>query len=837
MGPYEILERIGAGGMGEVYCAKDTRLDRIVAVKVLFEHADARRLEQEARAISGLSHSNICTLFDVGQHNGAGFLVMEHLEGETLAARLKRGKPAAEQAMQFAREILDGLDHAHRRGVIHRDLKPANVMLVKSGGRQSAKLLDFGLAKISSARDTTETLLTEAGMVAGTLRYMAPEQLEGRPADIRSDIYACGLVLQELLPHTETAAPGVLKRCLAEDPEERWQSVRDLRAAFELACAPTPKPESPKRHRLLLPVAAALLVVLAAIAFWPRPRVAPEPVTFTFEAPAGAVLIPWTGVPSPDGQRIAFVAQDASAKPAIWIRSLHSQRAERLAGTEGAVKPFWSPDGKFVGFFAEGKLKKVALAGGPAVNICNAAVDLGASWSASGDIVFAPFNRTTLFRVSAAGGTPQAITTLNAERHENSHRFPHFLPDGRHFFFTARSSDKESTTVYLGSLDSKETKRLFAAQSNAQYAPPGYLLFAREGTLMAQAFDTGKLALNGDPFPVAGGIGHITPSATGFFSVSGNGSVLSYQQATSASSSLAWFNRKGESAGNFRQLDRAGQAPGELSEARLSPDGKRIAVVIPDKETGNRDIWLMEAATGAMTRFTFNPANDWVPVWSPDGAFLAFASDRNAKSSIYRKAVSGSGEEEMLVPPRSDGGVFPRDWSPDGRFILYNLDQGSQSLWLFPVAGERKPVPILSTSEFLSAEGRLSPDGKWVAYVSRESGTAEVYVKPVATPGKIRVSSNGGAAPRWRRDGKEIFYMAPGDNLMAAAVTAGDTFEAGPPKPLFQTCGANTVFRPNGTNYEASPDGNRFLMVCQAPEANRRSITVSINWLAALPRP
>ena len=301
-------------------------------------------------------------------------------------------------------------------------------------------------------------------------------------------------------------------------------------------------------------------------------------------------------------------------------------------------------------------------------------------------------------------------------------------------------------------------------------------------------------------------------------------------------SSLIWFNRKGENTGSAGQLDRGGQAPRELSEPKLSADGKRIALVIPDKETGNRDIWLMEAATGAMTRFTFNSANDWGPVWSPDGAFIAFASDRNAKSSIYRKAVNGSGEEELLVPPQSAGGVFPRDWSPDGRFILYNLDKGSQSLWLSPIAGERKPIPLLSSSEFLSPEGRFSPDGKWVAYVSSESGAAEVYVKPLAAAGKIRVSCNGGSLPQWRRDGKEIFYMAPGGNLMAAAVRAGDTFEAGTPKRLFRTCSSNVVLRTSEIYYDVSPDGNRFLMPCRAPEANQRSITVSINWLAAVTR-
>jgi Tol biopolymer transport system component len=833
LGPYEILTPLGAGGMGEVYKALDTRLERPVAVKVLSVNADARRFEQEARAISGLNHPHICTLYDVGrQPDGSDFLVMEYLDGETLASRLARKRLPLDEVMQFACEILDALDHAHRRRIIHRDLKPANVMLVKSESRHSSKLLDFGLARITLTSDTTETLLTKPGAVAGTLRYMAPEQLEGRPADERSDIYAFGLVLEEMLDRSEIAPSlrTVLQRCVTRDPEERWQSARDARAALDLAAEKAPELPVAKKQSRLLWVAAVIAVAGIAAAFWPRGQIARDPVTFTFGSPADTSLIEWPGVPSPDGRRIAFLAQDSVGNPALWVRTLGSQTAQRLPETEGASGPFWSADGKFIGFFAGGKLKKVAISGGPAVNICSAAVDLGATWNGDGDIVFAPLNRTTLFRVPAAGGMPKAITALSAESHENSHRWPHFLPDGRHFLFTARSSDKDSTRIYVGSLDSNETKRLISAQSNAEYAPPGYLLFAREGTLMAQPFDPRKLELRREAIPVAGGIEHVTPSAWAHFSVSADGSVISYRQASTTISTLSWYDRSGLNRGTLG-------TPGEFTDPNLSPDGKRVALVLTDKETGNRDIWLMDVETRRMTRFTFNAANDWTPVWSPDGAFLAFASDRNARSSIYRKAASGAGEEELLLAPPNDGGAFPRGWSAEG-FLLYNVDSttASRGLWIKPLAGERKSSQVLA-GEFIGYLARFSPDGKWLLYGSNESGANEVYVRSVAKPNRVRISETGGNRPRWRRDGKEIFYVTPAGMLMAAAVKMGETLEVNAPQTLFRACPASNMLRGTEQFFDVALDGNRFLMACLTPETKQPLITVSLNWLALVKEP
>ena len=523
LGPYEIVAPLGAGGMGQVFRARDTRLNRTVAIKVLMPRLAAdpefqRRFQIEARAVSGLSHPHICTLFDVGRHEGTEFLVMEYLQGQTLAERLKKGPLPLEDVSLYAMQILSALDHAHRKGILHRDLKPANIMLTGSGSEHAAKLLDFGLAKALEpvhgedplGLESTEYLVTEPGMIAGTPQYLAPELLQGKPADARSDLHAFGAVLYEMLtgrkafegdskgsvlaavlrdvprpiselrPRTPAALEMLVKRCLAKNPDERWQSAADLLAAFQLAGAAgipitTPEPTGKSRVPAWSLAAVVLLAVIAALALWWRGRAA-EPggaVRFVISAPEKQTLVPRSSAPSPDGRSIVFVATGESGESALWLRSLDSFDAKRLAGTEGAIGPFWSPDARLVGFFTPSKLKKIDLVNGTVQNICNASADLGATWNRSGDIVFAPSNRVPLHRVSASGGEPVPITQLDLSRGENSHRWPHFLPDGRHFLFTARSSLKENTAIYIGSLDSSETRRLAAAQSNAAYADPG----------------------------------------------------------------------------------------------------------------------------------------------------------------------------------------------------------------------------------------------------------------------------------------------------------------------------------------------------------------------------
>jgi Tol biopolymer transport system component len=620
----------------------------------------------------------------------------------------------------------------------------------------------------------------------------------------------------------------VLERCLADDPDNRWHSARDLRLELDWAAKPDSAPPRGIGRRMWMFGAISCVAAAALVAAFLSSRpsaIKPQPVKFTFDLPENTTLLRQnldTAV-SPDGHQLAMVAREAAGITALWIRSLEANDAQRIAGTEGATIPFWSPDGQFLGFFAQGKLKKVAVRGGPPQNICSTTAGLGASWSLSGNIVFNPINRAPLMRVSAAGGTPQQVSTLEPLRQENSHRWPSFLPDGRHFLFTARSGRKENTAVYVGSLDSKDIKRLLTEQSNASYVPPGYLLFGRDGTLMAQRFDAAKLEMSGEAFPITGGIDQETPSASTFFSVSSDGNVLAYVEASRPVDQLTWFGRDGS------KLSVVG-APGRYIQPRLSPDGKQLAVVTPDPETGNRDIWLMELETGSKTRFTSNPANDWWPAWSPDGAYIAFASDRTPRSSIYRKAANGSGQEELLVTPPESGGAFRPEWSTDGRTLAYSVDKakGGQELWTLPMFGDRKPRPFLAT-EFSETALKFSPDGKWVAYTSTESGTVEVYMRPFDDPSKHRVSISGGSQPTWRRDGKELYYMAPGGALMAAEIGLGKPLKVTSTKVLFRPCtssGADPVF----PDYAMTPDGARFLLSCESQGVKKRAITVAVQW-------
>lgn len=834
LGPYDIVARVGAGGMGQVFRAKDTRLGRTVAIKVLSDDVDARRLRQEARAISALNHPNICTLYDIGEQDGSEFLVMEYLDGETLAARLKRGRLPTEEALQFGREITLALEQAHRQGLIHRDLKPGNIMLVKSAGRTVSKLLDFGLAKAAGPANESVTLaLTEVGAVVGTPLYMAPEQLQGKAADVRSDIYALGLVLREMLPNPTDAVNTVVARCLERDPESRWQSAGDVRAGLELATR-VPEAASTSRKITIPLIAAAVATLVAAAAgaaIWiGRTPPAKVPVTFSFTAPPGTSLIPFRGALSPDGSQVAFLALDSSGVSQLWVRSLRATAPRLVADTRGASGPFWSPDGAFIGFAADAKLKRVPAGGGPVQNICPIATDLGATWSASGDIVLAPWNRTVLQRVSASGGTPQPLTVLDLQRQENSHRWPYFLPDGRHFLFTARSSVRENTAIYVGSRDSRDVKRVLLAQSQAMYAPPGYLLFAREGTLMVQRFDQSKLELTDEPLAIVGGLEHVTPSASAMFSVSADGSVLSWLEAINTKAEVGWFDRAGRKIAPIL----SGR---DYLQPRLSPDGKLLAVVVPDPDSGNRDIWLKNLITGELTRFTSNPANDWHPVWSPDGAFLAFASDRTPHSSIYRKPVHGNDVESLVMS--ADENVFPDDYARDGSSLLYHQDNSAQrtiAIWLKPLTGSSTPREVARNS-FDQRDGRLSPDGKSVAYVSNESGTAEVYVKPLDGATKVRVSMAGGSHPEWSHDGRELFYLNGASELMSAAVDRAGGIEVANQHALFRTCyGAHNLLG-SESPYDVSADGQRFVFACRITGDKEPAITVQVGWQGMLKLP
>jgi Tol biopolymer transport system component len=831
VGAYRILSRLGSGGMGEVYRAVDTRLDRTVAIKVLPQQlaSDTERIERftrEARAISTLNHPNICTLYDVGEHEGVRFIVMELVEGETLEDRLRRGPLGVEEARKYALQIADALDKVHAKGIVHRDLKPGNVIVTKA----HAKVLDFGLAKMTGARGGS---LTETNVVMGTPGYMAPEQMRGEACDARTDVYALGALMFEMLTGRKyergatmsTALPPELNRivgrCLADDPAERWQSCGDVAAVLGWAGEEPSTRNKPSSRPFVFATAASLAVVGVGVALWfvlngTLYRSSPETVRFAFDAPENRQFVPHRPEPSPDGRQVVFSVRNAAGATELWVRPLGGD-ARPLPGTEGGQYPFWSPNGEFIGFFANGKLKRVALSGGPSQVLADAPGYASGTWGRGGDIVFTPSNRSPLLRIRSAGSAPEILTTLDESRGENSHRYPQFLPDGRRFLFTARSS--EETGIYLGSLDSSDVKRLLTAQSNAVYVEPGYLLLGRDGTLLAQRFDLGTLELTGDTFAIAR-IEQELASALSLFSASADGTVVAYQPEDLRSTELRWYDRAGTSLGVVGE-------PGRHRNPRVSPDGERATVEIADAQTGNRDIWIVDLASGLRTRFTTHAANDWVAVWSPDGESIAFASDRTPRSSVFLKAVDG-GQPEQLLFGSSTASAFPLAWSPDKRWLAFQLGQNvptNSDVYLLPMSGDGEPQPLLTT-EFFETDAVFSPDGHWVAYVSDKSGSDEVYVRSLDGSIDRRISAQGGSDPIWRANGNEIFFIAPGGRLMAAEVFRRDALEVPVPRELFESClGDATAYAPH-------PSGERFLLTCPT-RAAQRAIEVIVHWQIA----
>jgi Tol biopolymer transport system component/predicted Ser/Thr protein kinase len=891
LGPYEILSSIGAGGMGEVYRARDTRLDRIVAIKVLPAHLADRselreRFEREARTIASLNHPHICTLHDIGQQDGTDYLVMEYLEGETLAQRLFKGPLPLDQVLQYVIEIADALDKAHRKGVTHRDLKPGNIMITKSG----TKLLDFGLAKLKqevapanvrlSQLPTASDPLTAQGTIVGTLQYMAPEQLEGKEVDARTDIFAFGAVVYEmatgrrafegksqasliaailerepppmssLQPMTPLALDRVVKKCLRKDPDERWQSAHDVTDELKWIAeggsqAGISAPAVTRRKGLLSnaraawSVAAVLLltaVTLGVFAYYRRAQEDARAVRFFVSLPEGWKLAGrGTGTSgatgalavSPDGHRIAFVVTNTEGKFLLWLRSLDTLNGQALVGTEGASSPFWSPDSRYMGFFAGGKLKKIDVSGAPPVTLCDAPDNRGGTSNQDGLIVFSPGINSALQRVPASGGVPTAATVLSQGAFGQDR--PFFLPDGRHFLYREIVAGAVlDGPIYLASLDSTSPKLLLNADSqNAAYAQ-GHLLFLRGTTLMAQPFDAQRLMLAGEMFPIAEQIQTqpVNPPY-GIFSASDNG-VLVYQTGTSpAGSQLVWYDRTGMQVGVL------GDAA-QYSDVELSPDGKRASVSIMDRTGKGRDVWVYDVTRSLRTRFTF-AGDEMASLWSRDGSRIVLSARRKGHLDLYQKASSGAGAEEVLLEDNQD--KYPLSWSPDGRYILYlgiRLGTAASStgyhLWILPLFGDRKPYPFLNT-QFNENPGQFSPDGRWVAYFSDESGKNEVYVVPFPGPGgKWQVSTGGGQNPRWRQDSTEIFYVSPDNKLMAATVNGkGSSFEVGAIKPLFTT-------HPGGPRdwYAVSPDGQRFLINTVPEQAAAAPLTVVLNWTAGL---
>jgi Tol biopolymer transport system component len=891
LGPYEIVSVVGAGGMGEVYRARDPRLERDVAIKVLptafsVDVDRLRRFEQEARAAAALNHPNILAVYDIGTEASAPFIVSELLEGATLRDRLNAGPIGVRKALELALHIAHGLAAAHEKGITHRDLKPENVFVTRDG---RVKILDFGLAKLTrdqpafapaSAMVTTAPL-TQPGFVLGTVGYMAPEQVRGMPVDHRADLFALGAVLYELLsgrrafsrdtaPETMAAILNddppelnaaariplalvrIVSRCLEKDPSTRFQTASDLAFALGNVSDTSSAPMAvvaagPRAYGAWLGWAAALLLLatLAPLAYQhlrERP-LAPSamrfqiPPTVEFAGPGNFGL-------SPDGRHLAFVARGSDGTARLWVRAMGSLEVRPLPGSEtgdAAPPPFWSPDGRFVAFDAGGKLKKVDVSGGLPQTLCDlppGSVAVGGSWNRDGDIIFGNFGG--LLHVRETGGTASPITKLDPLRKEEFHLLPTFLPDGRHFVYLRVSpSAPEASGTYIGTLDAKpdaqNAQRLMPYGVGMTYAAtvdsgPGRLLFLREGTLMAQPFDARRLALVGEPVPVADRIGSFRDG--GYFSASAN-DVLVYRNADT-DSQLTWFDRQGAVAGRASE-------PGGFRAVALSPDGARaVASRTNPLDTTKADLWLFDFSRGTgATRLTPGTGLADFPVWSRDGKRVVFTLNN---SSLRQTLTSGEGDEEELLRSQSSGALWANSWSPDGRVLLYAAYAASASmpgnvdLGVIPSA-DRKPVPFLRDARgFIENQGQFSPKGRWVAYVSNQSGQSDVYVREFAPDfssgsasvgGSVLVSRGGGTAPRWRGDGREIFYLAPNGKMMAVAVGAGREFRVGTPTPLFQT--------PSGAIFgDVAADGERFLLIAPAGPSASVPFTVVLNWTAGL---
>lgn len=806
IGPYKIEGVLGEGGMGQVFRARDTRLSRAVAIKICKEEF-INRFEQEARSIAVISHPNVCTLYDVGPN----YLVMELVEGETLAARLKRGKLSTSDTIRFGSQIAEALAVAHAQGIIHRDLKPGNIMLTKNG----VKVLDFGLAK-----STVDPSVTAAGAVMGTPAYLAPERLEGKDADSRSDMYALGLILAEMLSGKRSVTPAdlpssldrLIKRCLEPDPEERWQSARDLKWELDsLALAP-PGPSSYPRSRLLAAGLGAVALVLAAAAALPYFRTTNEPQSVTrlnVLLPEGS-LVRSLAV-SPNGRYVAAVLVK-NGKQQIWVRSLDTFDITPLAGTDNAVDPFWSPDNRSIAFFADAKLKRIDRSGGPVSILCDALAAVGGTWNRNGDILIGALDQ--VLRVSEQGG---ALTGLFGHS-PITELFPSFLPDGRHYVayrgaYTGGNTNEAG--IWVSSIDGGQAKRILPDITRAQVvAPPGKrigaVLFTRAGTLMALPFDMQQLEPAGDPFPVAQQIAQGTNQA--WLAAASYSGVLAYVSGQRSHREYVLRDRSGRNFGNL------GDAGGVVM---ISPDGKRLAGDPAGKIT------IQEFGRASSTQLTVGSASGMNPAWSADGRYVAY----NGSEGIYRREITGDRPAELLL--RSDTLAVPKSWSPDGRYLIYaqiNSVTGAD-LFALPLGQPEKDPLVLAHTTATEDQGQFSPDGHWVAYTSNESGQSEIYVVPFPpTPngGRWLVSRGGGVMPRWRHDGKELFYISPDWKMMAVEVST-KPFRSGTPHALFDTEMVDTGIRTGPMSWDVAPNGRQFLIVTEN-SSTASSLNLVLNW-------
>ncbi|HTW59845.1 MAG TPA: protein kinase [Terriglobales bacterium] len=881
LGPYEIQSPLGAGGMGEVYRAKDTRLDRIVAIKILPTHLSSnpefkQRFEREARAISSLNHPHICHLYDVGSQDGTDFLVMEFLDGETLAERLRRGALPFPELLKIGMEVAEALEVAHRAGIVHRDFKPGNVMLTKSG----TKLMDFGLAKpnlagapgsgsaplLSAARTMSDKTmsgptpvspLTTAGSIVGTIQYMSPEQIEGKEADARSDIFAFGAVLYEMAmgkrafegksqisvasailekdldpisaskPSTPPAFDYLVDACLAKDREERFQSAHDVRLQLK-AIAQSPPPAAVTQSAAgtvgprLLSMGAAVLLAVAVIIFYLSQRAnapalsvrayIPPPPQTTFRASgfdAGPVVV------SPDGKILAFSAVDDKGHTNLWLRPLDAQQATMLAGTEDAAMPFWSPDSRYLAFIADRKLKTISVSGGDAQTLTDDVYSDGGAWSPAGVILFCKQNFGPISQIAASGGQVSVATRLN--QNELAHNDPFFLPDGKHFLYVSSQIGGPSH-IKVGVLGKPEQDgNVIGTGAHAAFASD-HLLFVRDGHIQAQPFNSRTFALSGDPQTIG---------EARTFSVSQNG-VLAYHES-SAESELKLFDRSGNLIGTPGP-------PAVYSDPRFSPDGKSIAVTIWDPRSSADDIWIFPVAGGQPIRVTFGPDDFW-PVWSPDGKQIAYGVHENGKLSIRRRSLDGSQPEEVLYQNDAYINGSPIDWSPDGQYLSIDLESkiGIFSNWILPLTGDGKTgdrklfqPPAAAHMTVSEYDGRFSSEGRWLAYFSYETGRPEIYVVPFGAGAKTQVSTTGGWNTLFGRN-HELFFVTMGNRLMAAHTVAQPSFHVTSIEPLFQLDLPNFT----GISYDVSPDAKQFV-VQTADHTKSTSITLLTNWPAEL---
>jgi serine/threonine protein kinase/Tol biopolymer transport system component len=877
LGPYEIVSPLGAGGMGEVYKARDTRLERTVAIKVLSSQLSAspesrQRFEREAKTISQLSHPHICALHDVGREGETEYLVMEYLEGETLADRLLKGSLPLEQTLRYGMQIADALDKAHRQRIVHRDLKPGNVMLTKTG----VKLLDFGLAKAVAPANPRSSLtalptqhaLTQEGTILGTFQYMAPEQLEGKDADARTDIFALGAVLYEMAtgkkafsggtqaslissilrdepqpisqvqPMSPPALDHVVKKSLAKDPDDRWQNAADLggelkwiaEGGSQTRASVLASGTRARRDWLAWSVAGLLLVATAFLGNEvrrlrrsPRPQavhsflVPPEKTSFRLTGDDSAPI-----VLAPDGRSTAF-----GAAGKLWVGSLATGAVRGLAGTDGGTFPFWSPDNRFIGFFSDGKLRIVEASGGPVRAIADAPNARGGAWSSRGVIVFAPDFRLGLFRVAVSGGPAAPFTQMEEGKH-STHRWPSFLPDGKHLLYLAANHANprsEDSGIYLADLDGGTPRRLMPSYGSAQYAS-GWLLSVRDTSLLAFPFDARRLTVRDQPVRVADDVNFDLGVWRGSFTASENG-VLAYQLAQAGiGGQLTWCDSSG------RRLSTVGEKS-EAYSPQLSPDGRRALVILGDP---NNDIWVYELERGVRTRLTTAAQVTVSPIWSPDGTMILYVSQERPRPPLEFLMMimpsDSAGDRKVLY--RSKERIEPTDWSRDGRFVLVDRGNiGAQDVWAVPVAEPARAFPLVQT-QFPERAGQVSPDGRWVAYQSLQTGRNEIYVTPFPGGGaRWQVSGGGGTQARWSPDGRELYFVSADDDLTVASVDGtGSRFEVKDVRPLFRV---NLYRGPRVGlhSYVVSPDGKRFL-VNDAGEAGVPRVALVTNWPAKI---